>query len=298
MARSFSTRAPDLSDRAGYYLLVGLISVILVLLDQRTTLLTNVRNTLNEVSSTIFIVDSETRKLIRNQYTSLQSQSALVERIQLLEKKNAELQSLSLDRDAVKTDNNQLREQLNLKKKQQTSLLLAEVRSIDYTFPRQTIIISRGAVDGVYVGQAVVADSGLVGQVNQVFSTTSRVLIITDSSHALPVLLKSNQMRVIAEGTGTDGSLVIENMPTSKKFTINQVIVTSGLGNIYPYGFPVGRVISNEIDPDTGLRRLHIAPFVDISKTQYVFLLFPLVPQKPQERGDRFAAPQIGEQRQ
>ena len=293
MARSLFTRDLDLSDRFGYYLLIGIIGSVLLLLDQRTTVFEGLRSNLNEVSASIFIASGETRKRIRSQYTTLQSQAALVERLELLERKNSELQSLSLDRNSTKFDNSELRKQLNLEQRQQTSLLLSEVRAIEYKTFSQSIIISRGAADGVYIGQAVIADGGLVGQVSQVFSRTSRVLMIADASHALPVLLQSNKISVVAEGSGAKGFLTIEGIPSTEKIAINQKVITSGLGNVYPYGYPVGQVITNEIDKDTGLRTLRVAPFININKIKYVFLLFPLVPQNPQERARIPTAPQI-----
>ena len=290
MSRSFFANSPDLSDRGGYYLLLGLIGLILLFLDQRTEIFSGVRTNLNEVSSGIFVVGGKTRERVRSQYLAVQDQLELIGQIEQLELENTRLKALALDRESLLSDNNQLRNQLKLEDRQQTSLLIAEVSAIFYDVSRQSIIINRGAKDGIYLNQAVIADSGLVGQVDEVFGTSSRVLMVTDKAHSLPVLLVGSHSRVIAEGTGTNGLMMVYGISSAKKVDVGELVLTSGLGDVFPYGYPVGRVIDSAIDSVSDLQQVQIDPFVDITTIKYVFLVFPYTPDLPQERSSNAAS--------
>ena len=98
-------------------------------------------------------------------------------------------------------ENLRLRLLLNATELLGDSVLVTEVIGVSPSPKNHTLIIDRGASDGVYLGQPILDAQGLMGQVTAVFSGHSTALLITDSSHALPVQVLRNGMRSIAEGT-------------------------------------------------------------------------------------------------
>ena len=94
----------------------------------------------------------------------------------------------------------------------------------------------------MFDGQPVVNDLGVIGQVLSVGKTTSRVLLITDASHAIPVRVMRNDIRAIASGTGNLDELELKNIPRSADLQVGDLLVSSGFGGRFPTGYPVARI--------------------------------------------------------
>ena len=109
-------------------------------------------------------------------------------------------------------------------------------------------MIDKGSADGLEVGQAVLDAHGLFGQIVEVGSSTSRVLLIIDKDHAVPVQVNRSGARSIAGGTGSKDSLVLENVPVSMDIMTGDLLETSGLGGRFPVGYPVAEVTSVVLD--------------------------------------------------
>ncbi len=101
------------------------------------------------------------------------------------------------------------------------------------------VVIDKGSVNGVYEGQPVISDKGVVGQVVAVAKLTSRVLLICDATDALPIQVLRNDIRVIAAGNGCTDDLQLEHLPANTDIRVGDVLVTSGLGGRFPEGYPV-----------------------------------------------------------
>ncbi len=91
------------------------------------------------------------------------------------------------------------------------------------------VVIDKGSVNGVYEGQPVISDKGVVGRVVAVAKLTSRVLLICDATHAANPVLR-NDIRVIAAGNGCTDDLQLEHLPANTDIRVGDVLVTSGLG--------------------------------------------------------------------
>ena len=109
---------------------------------------------------------------------------------------------------------------------------------------RQQIVINQGEKDGAYVGQPVIDEKGVVGQIISVGENTSRILLITDVTHAVPVQVLRNDVRLIANGTGHSDELTLDNVPRSVDIQKGDLLVTSGLGGRFLEGYPVAIVES------------------------------------------------------
>ena len=146
------------------------------------------------------------------------------------------------------------------------------IRDSPYT---HQVVINRGANDGVYEGQAVIDDEGIVGQILHVGTTSSRVLLITDVTHAVPVRISRNGVRLIASGVGVIDILSHNHVPHSTDIRVDDMLVTSGLGGKFPEGYPVARVTSVLQDESRAFSQIQSQPVAKIDRLRYVLLLWP-----------------------
>ena len=157
-----------------------------------------------------------------------------------LREKNADLLLL----DQLRVENQRLRLLLNSPLRTDEYKKIAEVLTAETDVYRQQIVINQGEKDGAYVGQPVIDEKGVVGQIISVGENTSRILLITDVTHAVPVQVLRNDVRLIANGTGHSDELTLDNVPRSVDIQKGDLLVTSGLGGRFLEGYPVAIVES------------------------------------------------------
>ena len=134
------------------------------------------------------------------------------------------------------------------------------------------VVIDKGSDNGVYEGQPVISDKGVVGQVVAVAKVTSRVLLICDASHALPIQVLRNDIRVIAAGSGCADDLQLEHLPNNTDIRVGDVLVTSGLGGRFPEGYPVAVVSSVKVDNQRAYTVIQARPTAGLQR--YLLLLW------------------------
>ncbi len=143
---------------------------------------------------------------------------------------------------ALQEENRRLRNVLHAVQPLEQDLLLAESIPVKGDARRQIMLINRGSRDGVFVGQAVLAAEGLLGQVVHVGPRTAEVLLLTDDTHAIPVRIARTGQRAIARGTGQGERMDILHLPNNADVQEGDLLVTSGLGGTFPAGYPVASV--------------------------------------------------------
>lgn len=137
------------------------------------------------------------------------------------------------------------------------------------------VLINKGSNEGVFVGQPVVDAYGLLGQVVEVEPLTSRVLLITDPQHATPVQVNRNGVRAIATGTPDSlHTLTLDNVATSADIMVGDVLVTSGLDQLFPAGYPVGVVSEVQNNNGATFARIIVKPTAQLDRSRNVLLLF------------------------
>ncbi len=137
------------------------------------------------------------------------------------------------------------------------------------------VLINKGSTEGVYIGQPVLDAFGLMGQVVEVEPLTSWVLLITDPQHATPVQINRNGIRAIAAGTRDSlHQLTLNNLPNTADIEVGDVLVTSGLGQRFPAGYPVGVVTSVSQDPGKPWADVLVTPTAQIDRSRNLLLVF------------------------
>jgi rod shape-determining protein MreC len=248
--------------------------MIIVSLEVTTRLLQPVRGVIGTVLSPIQFI-AESPYLLGSEIGQVVStQDSLLERNASLQRRVLELSHVSQQFLALKTENDRLRELLGSRASLPAEVLIAELVGLVPAPNTHQILIDKGADAGVQIGQAVIDAEGLFGQVVEVSAYTSRVLLITDVIHAVPVEVNRNGVRSIATGTGRIDRLELEDLPVTADVREGDLLVSSGLGGRFPRGYPVGYVRSVLVDATRAFAQVSVEPTALLDRSRHVLIVF------------------------
>lgn len=161
-----------------------------------------------------------------------------------LKDKNSELEKSLRELENIKTQNETLKEYLNLTEKYgEYKTIPGYVINKDISNYSKTIIINIGKNDGVTEDMTVIADKGLVGHVVSVTNNTAKVQTIIDTASSISCTMSTTKDAIVCKGTLDDQSLLkAMYIPTDKNVVQGDSVETSGLGGIYPKGIHIGTV--------------------------------------------------------
>ena len=266
------SKSPSLGVRLVF---ATLLSVILMFSDGQTRNLLQLRSLLETAVSWIYYLANTPRSLLDGVSDNLVDTNTLqienkVLKDQLLEK-NADLLLL----DQLKVENQRLRLLLNSPLRHDEYKKIAEVLTAETDPYRQQVVINRGEKDGAYVGQPVIDEKGVVGQIISVGQNTSRILLISDVTHSIPLQVLRSDIRVIASRTGRADELVLDNVSRSADIEKGDLLVTSGLGHRFPEGYPVAIVESVSREGNNYFATVVAKPLASLERLRYLLLLWP-----------------------
>ncbi len=265
------TRGPSLQLRL---FLAVLTAIVIVVADSRLDVFYRLRTYMDTVVSPFYFLANGPRQFLDSVSATLTS------RIQLEAENNALQRELLLKKSKLqllgqyKQENNRLRELLGSPLRQDEHKMVTQVLATTNNPYSNQVVIDKGSKEGVYEGQPVISDKGVVGQVVAVAEFTSRVLLICDTSHALPVQVLRNDIRVIVAGNGCTEDLQLEHLPGNTDIRAGDVLVTSGLGGRFPEGYPVGIVSSVKIDTQRAYTVIQVRPTAGLQRLRYLLLLW------------------------
>jgi rod shape-determining protein MreC len=150
--------------------------------------------------------------------------------------------------------------------------LVAEIVRVDLDPFRRRVLVNKGTRDGVFRGQAALDAHGIYGQVTRAGPVSAELILITDPEHAIPVQVNRTGVRTIALGTGRSGLLSLPYLPQNAQVETGDLLVSSGLGGVYPPGYPVGRVTRVTRDPAQPLLAVEAEPLAAIDRDPEVLL--------------------------
>lgn len=265
-------KAPYLGVRLVF---ATVMSIILILFDGQTNTMIKARSVLETAIGGIYYLANTPRTVLDGvSYNLVDTNKLQIENKVLrdqLREKNADLLLL----DQLKVENQRLRLLLNSPLRTDEYKKIAEVLTAETDIYRQQVVINQGESDGAYVGQPVIDEKGVVGQIISVGANTSRVLLLTDVTHSIPVQVLRNDVRVIASGTGHSDELTLDNVPRSVDIVKGDLLVTSGLGGRFLEGYPVAIVESVSRDSKNYFATITAKPLISIERLRYVLLLWP-----------------------
>ena len=183
----------------------------------------------------------------------------------------------------IESENIHLRSLLESSKRVGERILIAELLSVDMDPYKQQVIINKGSTSGddIYSGQPFVDSKGVMGRLTHVSPLSSTALLITDASHILPIQVNRNGLRAIAKGTGDQTRLEIPHLPNNADIKVGDLLVTSGLGCVFPVGYPVATIVEINIDPSLPFAEVLAEPIAELDRSSEVLLVWPGGKAKP-----------------
>jgi len=186
----------------------------------------------------------------------------------------------------LREQNQRLRELLGSAQQMDETVLIAELTGTDPNPFSQRILINKGRFDGVFLGQPVLDARGLLGQVVELMPNSARVLLLSDNNHSIPVQVSRNGLRAIASGTGDPTRLELRHLPSTADIKEGDLLLSSGLGQRFPAGYPVARVKQVMHDPSQPFISVLAEPTAIFDRSRYLLLIFP-----PQNKANNDALP-------
>jgi rod shape-determining protein MreC len=174
---------------------------------------------------------------------------------------------------ALAAENLRLRELLNSTALLEENVLVAEVIGVSPDPGALSMVIDKGTRDGLHPGLAVIDAFGLFGQIVESSRFSSRVLLLTDATHAVPAQVLRNGVRVIVEGNGRIDSLDVNHVAPTMDVRPGDLLVSSGLGQRFPGGYPVGVVESVNNDPGRPFAAVAARPSAQLDRSRHVLVL-------------------------
>ncbi|MEH6651466.1 MAG: rod shape-determining protein MreC [Motiliproteus sp.] len=176
--------------------------------------------------------------------------------------------------ETLEDENVHLRSLLNGAKKLDHKVLLAELIGVSADpFSRQ-IVINKGLNDQVYLGQPVLDEGGVMGQVVEVGPYNSRVLLITDVQHAIPVQVNRSGFRALLLGRGSEQEMLLDSVPDTADIQVGDLLLSSGLGARFPAGYPVAIVTEVIHDPGQPFAIIRTQSTAELDSSRYLLLVF------------------------
>ncbi len=256
------------------FLLLSVVSLSLMVLDHRDDHLSRLRQAFSVLVYPIQVSVNLPFKTWQWASTSLADRAALLS-------ENAELKVEQLSYNvrlqrmaALEAENTRLRAILDSSARVGDRVLVAQILAVDLDPYRQRFWINRGLGDGVFVGQALLDANGVAGQIVRVQAFTSEAVLISDADHAVPVSVNRNGLRTIVVGTGDSGRLSLPYLTNSADIEPGDLLVSSGLGGVFPSGYPVGWVQEVHRRPGQSFAEVIAEPAAELDRDREVLLVW------------------------
>ena len=245
--------------------LIFLSVVILILGSLNFKTIQYVKIGINEVIYRSSFIVSAPENYIKNLNVRMKEHFEFYDEFKKNENELNKLREKKLTNDFLILENKRLRELIN--ESSQSEDIYAKVL-IDKNSPYlKSIILNKGSKDNVKIGMAIVDDSYLIGKIIEVNYTNSRALLLSDLNSKIPVLLEPLDIHAVLSGSGKDFGLIEYTKDGyDQQISGEEIIVyTSGYGDLFKSGMPVGKIIKNKI---TGQNIVNF--FSDFKQLNYI----------------------------
>jgi rod shape-determining protein MreC len=250
------------------------VSVGLMVVDHRQHELTVIRSALSAAAWPLQMLVQSPFAAWQWLSNSLATRTSLLRENTTLKAENRENDLRLLRLEAIEQENLRLRALLNAEPRDVETAKVASILRVDLDPLRHRVLIDRGSSDGVTRGQAIIDSHGIFGQTSNVGLKASEVILLSDPTHAMPVQVERNGLRTIAVGTGDPKKLALPYLPRSADVKVDDRLVSSGLGGVFPAGYPVGRIAEVKRDPSQPLATVSAETAAALDRDREVLLLW------------------------
>lgn len=251
------------------------LAIILMVLDKRGDSFASLRAAISMPLVPLQYLVSSPIQLIDKLETTISSHDVLVQENLDLKAEQLLLKAQVQRLLALESENNQLKALLRSSSQVQGKVLVAQIMAVDSEPFVNQVTVDKGSRDNLFVGQPVLDANGVMGQVIQVGPLVSRILLVNDPHSGIPVMATRNGVRSIAVGDAYSGKLRLVNVPQTADINVGDLLVTSGLGENYPEGYPVGQVTAVTKDPGLQFSMIMVEPSAHLDRSREVLLVWP-----------------------
>lgn len=200
---------------------------------------------------------------------------------------NNDLRARLSKMDELVTENDRLRELLNFKSQSKMSLVAAQVIGRDLVVDHNTVTINKGTNDGLQAGQAVITTQGVLGYIFKPGPFTANIMLITDRYAVVDGIVARTRAHGIVEGK-SQSECTLKYVEKTEDVKEGDLVVTGGLDNIFPKGFPIAIVESVERKNFSVSLKVDLRPVVDPYKVEEVFIITQAAKE---DYGDKYGGP-------
>jgi rod shape-determining protein MreC len=242
------------------FFLLTSISIGLMSYDHRYQINDHIKQRTSSLNTPIKFIINAPSNMMQNFQVFLSDQKTLLKKIN---SQQDEINLLLLNAQKIQSlenDNANLRKILQIKEILKKEMVIAEIVLPNQINGNLQIIIDKGAEDKIQLGSAAMNSKGLIGQVTQVNTSSSKITPITSNQFAISAVSNKGSINAIISGTGNP-FLEIEQLPAYETIAIDDYFLTSGLGGIYPRGIKIGKVSKIIPTNNSQFNRIIITPF-------------------------------------
>lgn len=266
----------------GRLTLALVLAFLLLAMDLRLGAMEQVRMVLNSVVSPVQYLAAVPEQMLQSAYAGVRTRNSLKRENQALQREMLEMRSQLQRYDFLSEENTRLRRLLAAETHSESTRMVAEVIAVDSDPFSQQVVINKGLMHGAFIGQPVVDDQGILGQIASIGATTARVILISDTSHAIPARSERSGIRVVAQGIGETERLELMHVPHSTELEEGELLFSSALGGVFPEGYPVAVIKRIRRDESLPFAQVEATPVAQLDRIHMVLLLWPAdSPQRP-----------------
>jgi rod shape-determining protein MreC len=262
-----------------------LLSIFIMIADNRSNLVSEVRRAIWTVIYPLQKL-AHAPFLLQNRLERYISDFALIKEIDLLRREYLTSRHKLFQLQALAAENRQLRALLGAAQQNEIQVVLAEILYTPRDPFNRKITLNKGNSSGVKEGQVVMDDLGVIGQITKVYPRMSEVTLITDKDHSVPVQIARNALRTVISGAGRNSELELRFLSINADVQEGDLLVTSGIGGVYPPGLPVGRITHIEYDRSREFARIICAPVAGVDRHRQVLILLASPSATPEKLED------------
>ncbi|WP_279526494.1 rod shape-determining protein MreC [Marinomonas balearica] len=255
------------------FFMLATLSVVMIVTDAHYRGFATVRPYLTWLVTPIQLVVNAPKQMLSWAGDHLESREDLVLENHGLNEELLILRSKLQKLNALRAENVRLRELLDASQRVDEKVVMAEVIGFDQNAYSHKVLIDKGFSSGAYVGQPVLDATGVLGQVVETAAYTSRVLLIADASHFVPVEIARTGFRSVLRGTGDLKKMELMSVPHTADIKKGDILTTSGLDKRFPIGYPVGVVRSVKHVAGNSYSEVDVVPLAQLGRSRHVMLI-------------------------
>ncbi|MEH6551429.1 MAG: rod shape-determining protein MreC [Pseudomonadales bacterium] len=264
------------SSLAARAVILCVLSFALILADYQFAQMKNVRAVMGMAAMPFYWLSNIPARMSEWTDETWQSRKELIKENAQLRSESRVLAGRVQKMATLSAENGRLRNLLNsFSLLESDDVVIAELIGVSPRIDQHIIILDKGSNDGVYVGQPVLDAKGIMGQVVETNPFTSRVLLLSDERHALPVQVNRSGYRAVVEGVGSFSELRLTQVALTTDIQVGDLLVSSGLGQRFPAGYPVATVTHIVRDAGQAFLLVTAEPTAEITRSRHLLLVFP-----------------------